>query len=662
MKNAPAVISAIFLITQIAWPQSYPTTLNVPVTYYDFHSNGSNPDFNHLPTGYPVGAGMVKQRLGTDGLPVCSLVVRSNWGLDKWFKQWQPGDFQRPIYNAGALQSISTVPYDTSYKNIALSGQSLTFQYHPELGAGAYQFQGPGGGGANFFPLDGMGFGAEGTANGHNYSFSMKLHWKFTCTEGLLFSFTGDDDMWVFIDSQLVMDLGGTHAAQSGSFTINQAFLSQHNLQVGKTYSFDVFYCERNETASDILITSNIISAKPVALSMSIVPDIDTIRAGDLIQLSASVVDDTGGIHPEYSSLVAWTLQPAGTRSSINTPLGSSNMFHGIDAYKWYNIIGSFVDPTNPSRILIDTVKVWVKPGPAHHLLIEASPDSTISLNADNRLGSITFPGPVLRDSVYAVLRDLCGNFISHATSASWASRDVAVVTAAAARTSLGEGEITRQSASITFTYVIASQAAMKDSVQVLLSNVTYSQIQIVVRGSVNIDTLQMRTDQDTTLSARGMRSDNGQWIDLQVMWGNSAGMTFDFAAPASSASWTFRPSAPATGKIFIAFGGQRYDTITAIITTATGVSFGHNSQIASRLSIMIPNSGCHVFPLPRDFSQSNICLILYSLSGKIVCAFDKIDIAKPVFLQKSLQPGLYVAGIFASGRKILQNRFIILR
>ena len=48
--------------------QVYPDTLWVPVTYYDFHSNGSSPDFQ-TPSVNGVVSGMVQQTLDADTLP-----------------------------------------------------------------------------------------------------------------------------------------------------------------------------------------------------------------------------------------------------------------------------------------------------------------------------------------------------------------------------------------------------------------------------------------------------------------------------------------------------------------------------------------------------------------------------------------------------------------
>lgn len=58
--------------------------------------------------------------------------------------------------------------------------------------------------------------------------FGMKMEVKFYMPEGgningeaLQFNFTGDDDLWVFIDGYLILDMGGSHAAVSGSLNLD---------------------------------------------------------------------------------------------------------------------------------------------------------------------------------------------------------------------------------------------------------------------------------------------------------------------------------------------------------------------------------------------------------------------------------------------------------
>ncbi len=116
-----------------------------------------------------------------------------------------------------------------------------------------------------FFPIDDQLFGTAGTVYrpgapqgggaDRNFHFTFEGHWTFPYVAGAgqFFTFTGDDDVWVFIEGQMVIDLGGRHNPREQTVDLDRLGLTD-----GDTYEMAFFYAERHCCQSNMRIQTNI--------------------------------------------------------------------------------------------------------------------------------------------------------------------------------------------------------------------------------------------------------------------------------------------------------------------------------------------------------------------------------------------------------------------
>jgi fibro-slime domain-containing protein len=107
---------------------------------------------------------------------------------------------------------------------------------------------------ADFHPIDAsFGFGNEGfelAGMPNNWHFTTEALVAFRYQGGEVFTFRGDDDIWVFINHRLAIDLGGLHGPEQGSVNLDQR-ASELGLVLGEVYDLQVFHAERNYSGSN---------------------------------------------------------------------------------------------------------------------------------------------------------------------------------------------------------------------------------------------------------------------------------------------------------------------------------------------------------------------------------------------------------------------------
>jgi len=79
----------------------------------------------------------------------------------------------------------------------------------------------------------------------------------FIYKPGQEFLFRGDDDIWVFINNQLVVDVGGNHGPAPGYVHLD-TIKTPERLVPGKEYSINIFFCDRRSAGSNVRISTNI--------------------------------------------------------------------------------------------------------------------------------------------------------------------------------------------------------------------------------------------------------------------------------------------------------------------------------------------------------------------------------------------------------------------
>jgi fibro-slime domain-containing protein len=208
--------------------------------------DGGHPDFEAF-DGDDVTPGLIAPQLGPDRKPVyasrCERGGGGNGPLDRTACPYGP-------------QTSNKAAFDQWYRTTAGTNLPFLLYLSFEQKGGTATFDS-----RTFFPLDNAGFGNSGGDQDHkqrNFGFTTELHTNFKYSGGEHFTFSGDDDLWVFINNKLALDLGGLHPAVDGTIDLDASAV-ELGIKKGQNYPLELFHAERHTDASHFRVDTNFV-------------------------------------------------------------------------------------------------------------------------------------------------------------------------------------------------------------------------------------------------------------------------------------------------------------------------------------------------------------------------------------------------------------------
>lgn len=289
----PACLTLLLpaLLPSAAHAQAGPASKAMPVTFWDF--NGTHADFEGANCW--GGKGQVMDVLGPDRKPALNPNFQCKaLKIHDWFRQ-----------------SPDNARYCRDLVLTRKPGSETLFEKLTP----------------DFFPLDDAPtneniYRGGGNWQLHNFHFCMEMHATFMYRGGEVLHFAGDDDVWVFINNRLALDLGGIHPEQRDSIILD---VQKEKLGIvpGRYYNFDFFFCERQTSGSNLKLTTSIDIVPPPTPGYHIADaNVEVIGAGDTLVLARTQGPKT--FHAVEISVKVESVDCTDVTSQVKTPAQGS--------------------------------------------------------------------------------------------------------------------------------------------------------------------------------------------------------------------------------------------------------------------------------------------------------------------------------------------------
>ncbi|MEO1007755.1 MAG: fibro-slime domain-containing protein [Planctomycetota bacterium] len=250
-----------------ATPDDLPDALFLDAVIRDFPD--SHPDFQAFSGTTTVG--LVNDTLDEDGLPTVRDLRGSK--ISKEFQDSSGRNINPALFDpaqgdvAGTLVDgpasngfYSEESFSQWFRDVAGSNVRITvpLKLVRTPGTNTYVFDSashePYASAGGFFPINGQGYGDF--RDGQNFHFTTMIDTTFVydADSNPIFKFTGDDDVWVFIDDKLVVDLGGLHPKREQFLDLTRL----EWLEDGEEYGLKIFHAERRTSQSNFRIETTL--------------------------------------------------------------------------------------------------------------------------------------------------------------------------------------------------------------------------------------------------------------------------------------------------------------------------------------------------------------------------------------------------------------------